>query len=186
MPSSTSSRKRPALSTSIQPPITSYFSPASNNSCPSSLSTANTTNNTTIDTKTPNTIAWGTNNVQDSPGDIKSKLLNVGMRVRKAVPEGLKTGTYKSTKFGVTPPSQEKALAPSKVKGNNNKRGYQEDPEIETSMQTERPAGQISMPKSLNKTYHATVPRGLGGDIHMVGQYENDDFEEAGFLRPVE
>jgi hypothetical protein len=107
------------------------------------------------------------------------------MRVRKAVPEGLKTGTYKSTKFGVVPPSQEKALS-KVVEGNNNKRGYQEDPEIETPMQTERPAGQISVPKSLNRTYHAAVPRGFGGDIHMIDQYENDDFEEAGFLKPIE
>ncbi|KAH8153477.1 uncharacterized protein LAJ45_02290 [Morchella importuna] len=186
MPSSNSSRKRPALSTSIQPSITSFFSPASNNSCPSSLSTTNTPNtNTNPNTKTSSTITWRTNNAHESPGDIQSKLLNVGMRVRKAVPEGLKTGTYKSTKFGVVPPSQEKALS-KVVKGTNNKREYQEDPEIETSMQTERPAGQISVPKSLNRTYHAAVPRGFGGDTHMIDQYESDDFEEAGFLKPVE
>ncbi|EFQ34971.1 ribonucleotide reductase inhibitor [Colletotrichum graminicola] len=74
--------KRPFAGASSDPAqrqITSFFAPRSGPAPPSETSSTLTTNKL--------------------PPDVQSNLLSVGMRVRKSVPEGYKTGTYKSVKL---------------------------------------------------------------------------------------
>lgn len=107
------------------------------------------------------------------------------MRVRKAVSEGLKSGTYKAQTFASTSSSQENIL-PQPISPRKNKREH-ELFAAATDMKKVQPLEQprrIAVPKSVTRKYHAAVPRGAARhDTAMEGG--GDDFEEAGFLRPV-
>ncbi|KAL2065561.1 hypothetical protein VTL71DRAFT_3231 [Oculimacula yallundae] len=78
--------KRPYEGTraSSQSSITSYFTHA----------TPSDTSRQQLYSLPPNTSLPTTNNTPSLPHSIQSNLLNVGMRVRKSVPEGYKTGSY--------------------------------------------------------------------------------------------
>lgn len=166
-PASSSSRKRPALQSSIQPSITSYFTSSQALTSASGWPAAPRT--------APN----------EPPPSVKSGLLNVGMRVRKAVSEGHKSGTYKAQTFAPTSSSQENVL-PQPISPRKNKREHElftaaED--MKKAQPIEQPR-RIAIPKSVTRKYHAAVPRGTTKqDTAMEGGV--DDFEEAGFLRPV-
>lgn len=108
------------------------------------------------------------------------------MRVRKAVSEGLKSGTYKAQTFALT--GQENVL-PQPVSPRKNKREYEDQLFIGAAdMKKIQPIEQprrIAVPKSLTRNYHAAIPRGAKQDTVMGDQYGGDDFEDAGFLQPV-
>lgn len=112
------------------------------------------------------------------------------MRIRKAVPEGLKSGTYKAQQFALSvSPSQENIL-PQPSSPRKNKREHEgELLPAAADMKREQPAEQprqIAVPKSLARRYHAAVPRSaMKQDIVMEDQLGGEDFEEARFLRPV-
>ncbi|KFY28884.1 hypothetical protein V493_02702 [Pseudogymnoascus sp. VKM F-4281 (FW-2241)] len=81
MPASTHQAKRPYAGTHSQhhqSSITSYFPSPSGGAAPSQTTVRNTSSPPVL------------------PATVQSSLLNVGMRVRKSVPEGYKTGTYSS------------------------------------------------------------------------------------------
>ncbi|KZL80800.1 ribonucleotide reductase inhibitor [Colletotrichum incanum] len=55
------------------------------------------------------------------PSEVQSNLLSVGMRVRKSVPEGYKTGTYSSFKlWSETPERRTTVVRPTNAAGNPN------------------------------------------------------------------
>lgn len=100
------------------------------------------------------------------------------MRVRKAVSEGIKSGTYKAQTFAQTSSSQPILLR-------KNKREH-ELFTAATDMKKVQPIEQprrIAIPKSATRKYHAAVPRSAMKQDTAMG--DGDDFEEAGFLRPV-
>lgn len=157
--SSTSSRKRPALQSSVQPSITSYFT---SSGWPVASRTA------------PN----------EPPPSVKSGLLNVGMRVRKAVSEGIKSGTYKAHTF-TQPSSGRENVLPQPISPRKNKREHElftAAADMKKAQPIEQPR-RIAIPKPTTRKYHATVPRGATKQDTAMGG--GDDFEEAGFLRPV-
>ncbi|KFY15021.1 hypothetical protein V492_02274 [Pseudogymnoascus sp. VKM F-4246] len=93
MPSSTHQAKRPYAGTHSQhhqSSITSYF-PSPSGAAPSPTTVRNASSPPVL------------------PATVQSSLLNVGMRVRKSVPEGYKTGTYSSFALfsDQTPPSKQ-------------------------------------------------------------------------------
>lgn len=116
------------------------------------------------------------------PPSVKSNLLNVGMRVRKSVPEGYKSGSYMFNKFPVSKATPATAAGKSNTLSTpSKKREYDENtaPE-ETPLQVAevRADRQIAVPKSQRRKHYAAIPRG-NGDVMMI---DEDDFEEAAFL----
>ena len=110
------------------------------------------------------------------------------MRVRKSVPEGYKSGTYKFNTFTVTKSNGNSTLAkPPKslvtiVPGSpSKKREFAEEVEGKEDAPVEVARGEIAMPKSLRRRFHAAVGRKEAeGDVVMGARGE--EFEEAGFL----
>ncbi|KAI5783688.1 hypothetical protein EDC01DRAFT_217368 [Geopyxis carbonaria] len=133
--------------------------------------------------------------------DVQSGLLNVGMRIRKSVPEGYKSGTYAFNKhlpstgaayIGIdTPPSSQESNASTESDFGVKKRSFDEEEEEEE--QTRKglelpPTSALAMNRkykmpSSKRVHHKAIARG-SKDISMVDVV--DDFDEAGFLRPVE
>ncbi|RPB06202.1 hypothetical protein L873DRAFT_30698 [Choiromyces venosus 120613-1] len=135
----------------------------------------------------------------DVPTPIKSSLLTVGMRVRKSVPEGYKSGTYKFNAFTVTKSSDNINSAKPKspvtlvVPGSPSKKREFTDEVVggggkENNAPVEMVRGDIAVPKSLRRRFHAAVARKDAaarqqqGDIVMGETGEQEEFEEAGFL----
>ncbi|PWW79802.1 hypothetical protein C7212DRAFT_360990 [Tuber magnatum] len=161
---STPSTPRKRQNLTSQSTITSFFTPSSRST-------------TTATTGTP-----------DVPTPIKSSLLTVGMRVRKSVPEGYKSGSYKFNTFTVTKSNNNnnalaklpKSLVTIAPGSPNKKREFAEEAEGKENAPVELVRKEIAMPKSLRRRFHAAIGRKeAGGDVIMS---ERDEFEEAGFL----
>ncbi|KAG0126440.1 hypothetical protein HOY82DRAFT_111910 [Tuber indicum] len=160
---STPSTPRKRQNLTSQSTITSFFAPSSRS--------------TTATTAPP-----------DIPTPIKSSLLTVGMRVRKSVPEGYKSGTYKFNTFTVTksnntlakPPKSLTTTAPGSP---SKKREFAEEvegKEEKENVPVEVVRGEIAIPKSLRRRFHAAIGRKEAeGDVIMG---EREEFEEAEFL----
>ncbi|KAL5330766.1 hypothetical protein ACEPPN_000287 [Leptodophora sp. 'Broadleaf-Isolate-01'] len=84
--------KRPYVGTraSSQSTITSYFT----HPVPTEAETEVTDTRQPIYSLPPQPSTLNTSNAPSLPHSVQSNLLNVGMRVRKSVPEGYKTGSY--------------------------------------------------------------------------------------------
>jgi hypothetical protein len=143
------------------------------------------------------------------PNDVASNLLSVGMRVRKSVPEGYKSGTYAFNKHlpSVLPSSSQESF-PSSQESNTSvsstesssprkKRSFADDEEEEVEA-VKKPLPQP--PASITAWARSVkVPTGSGAglgkkkrgfhqavsrkDVTMGG---TEDFGEADFLQPVE
>jgi len=128
------------------------------------------------------------------PDSVQSGLLSVGMRVRKSVPEGYKSGTYAFNNhlpsMGLpTPPSSQESVPSTLTDSSRKKRPL--DHEEEKEKKSQPPASINAWARSIK------VPTGAAGkkksssfyqaierkDIKMAGA---EDFGEAEFLRPVE
>lgn len=106
------------------------------------------------------------------------------MRVRKAVSEGIKSGTYKAHTFAQTSSGRGNVLS-QPISPRKNKREH-ELFTAATDMKKVQPIEQprrIAIPKSVTRKHHAAVPRGATKQDTAMGG--GDDFEEAGFLRPM-
>ena len=166
---STPSTPRKRQNLTSQSTITSFFTPSSRS-----------------------TTATATAAVPEVPTPIKSSLLTVGMRVRKSVPEGYKSGTYKFNTFAVTksngngnifakPPKSLVTITPGSP---SKKREFAEEAEGKDGKENapvEVVREEIAVPKSLRRRFHAAIGRKeVEGDIVMSERGE--EFEEAGFL----
>jgi hypothetical protein len=147
------------------------------------------------------------------PNDVASNLLSVGMRVRKSVPEGYKSGTYAFNKHlpSVLPLSQEPESFPSSQESNasvrstdssspRKKRSFDDDEEEEgekaatVKKPLPQPPASITAwarPVKIATGSGAGIGKKKRGfhqavsrkDVTMSG---TEDFGEADFLQPVE
>lgn len=145
------------------------------------------------------------------PGAVQSGLLSVGMRVRRAVPEGYKSGTYAFNKHlpsvGVNPSSDlllssstpPPSLQPSKKRSldyQDQDEGHQPPPVTVTGSITgwARTGKRTSFGGKKNRAaapihrgFHKAISRSNNPVVVTVaGGGGGDDFEEADFLRPVD
>ncbi|KAF8532914.1 hypothetical protein BDD12DRAFT_901208 [Trichophaea hybrida] len=144
------------------------------------------------------------------PDFVQSGLLSVGMRVRKSVPEGYKSGTYAfnkhlpsvghvltPTSFDTDMPSSQESNASSisRTDSPSKKRSFDHDEDTaihEVKYMPQPPTSISAWARSVKvptgtggmgkkkRAFHQTVSR---KDVKMVGA---DDFGEADFLSPVD
>ncbi|KAA8900327.1 hypothetical protein FN846DRAFT_959092 [Sphaerosporella brunnea] len=150
------------------------------------------------------------------PDDVASGLLSVGMRVRKSVPEGYKSGTYAFNKHlpsvlpgENTPPSSQDSVVSSNSSSSNNKRAFDDDDDGDEAEEEAEGVEKKKLPPPTSIIAWARrsvkVPTGPAGaaaaakkkrGFHQaVGRREGDtvmagtvdeDFGEAEFLLPME
>lgn len=187
-------RKRQNVAPKNQPAITGFFKTSS------TTPTSTTTTATTID---PPPLR------PQLPGEVQSDLLSVGMRVRRAVPEGYKSGTYAFNKHlpsvSVNPPaiqssdpSSAPVLQPSKkrpldcpdqedqtplVVGGGDT-GYNVITNwVRSGKRTSAFGKKNRAAAPIHRGFHKSVRR---RDNPAVIAIATGDFEEADFLRPVD
>jgi len=114
------------------------------------------------------------------------------MRVRKSVPEGYKSGTYKFNTFTVTksngngstfakPPKSLVTITPGSPSKKRELADEAEGRDGKENAPVEIVREEIAMPKSLHRRFHAAIGRKEAeGDVVMSERGE--EFEEARFL----
>ncbi|KAL7266910.1 hypothetical protein RUND412_010523 [Rhizina undulata] len=175
MPVTTPS-KRTALASSVQPTITSFF---------------------TSSPRTQRPTASLAPNPADLPTNVQSGLLAVGMRVRKSVPQGYKTGTYAYNKYlpelsnsslSVINLATATSTSPSKKRDHES---VDHDAEIKIKddgvQEAQRDVLIPKLKKPKKRVHHVAVAREAmakaGFDMRDM---EMQEFEDAGFLMPIE
>lgn len=195
-------RKRQNVAPKNQPAITGFFKTSTTTTASTSTTTTSTTTTsttTTIDPPPP---------LLQLPGAVQSGLISVGMRVRRAVPEGYKSGTYAFNKHlpsvGVNPPTiqpSDPLSSPSAPVSQPSKKRPLDCPDQEdqtplvvggnmghnitgwarTGKRTSAFGGKHRATAPIYRGFHKAVSRRDNPAVIAT-----DDFEEADFLRPID
>lgn len=169
-------RKKNIKSSALQPSITSFFGKGSN------------TNNATATVTTTREIGQ----LASVPPSVQSRLVQVGMRVRKSVQDGYKTKSSQKLDFGGAEKENSFAGATSgytPITSSKNKRGAEDDESDDGGMDLDmkEPAAlgerKFAQMRPSRLTHQAVLRKSESDIASKTGIITEEDFGEAPFLQ---